>query len=65
MDGPWQIGHRSAAQYGNLAAQTGRAMRMLDPRAHADRMRQLGAGHADLRGMGGDESFKRPMTWSI
>ena len=31
MDGPWQIGHRSAAQYGNLAAQTGRAMRLLDP----------------------------------
>ncbi|HEY0869524.1 MAG TPA: alpha-L-arabinofuranosidase C-terminal domain-containing protein [Acidothermaceae bacterium] len=32
MDGPWQIGHRSAAQYGNLAAQTGRAMRLLDPK---------------------------------
>ena len=31
MDGPWQIGHRSAAEYGNLAAQTGRAMRLLDP----------------------------------
>jgi alpha-N-arabinofuranosidase len=26
MDGPWQIGHRSATEYGKLAAQTARAM---------------------------------------
>lgn len=32
MDGPWQIGHRSAAEYGALAARTARAMKMLDPR---------------------------------
>lgn len=31
MDGPWQIGHRSADDYGKLAAQTARAMRRLDP----------------------------------
>ncbi|MDQ1218264.1 arabinosylfuranosidase ArfA [Microbacterium arborescens] len=31
MDGPWQIGHRSADDYGKLAAQTARAMRMVDP----------------------------------
>lgn len=31
MDGPWQLGHRSADDYGKLAAQTGRAMRMFDP----------------------------------
>lgn len=31
MDGPWQLGHRSADDYGKLAAQTARAMRMLDP----------------------------------
>ncbi|WP_084960293.1 alpha-N-arabinofuranosidase [Thermoactinospora rubra] len=31
MDGPWQIGHKSAREYGRLAAQTARAMRMLDP----------------------------------
>ncbi|MFT3796960.1 alpha-N-arabinofuranosidase [Microbacterium sp.] len=31
MDGPWQIGHRSADDYGKLAAQTARAMRMIDP----------------------------------
>ena len=31
MDGPWQIGHKTAAEYGRLAAETARAMRMIDP----------------------------------
>jgi alpha-N-arabinofuranosidase len=31
MDGPWQIGHKTAAEYGRLAAETGKAMRMVDP----------------------------------
>ena len=31
MDGPWQLGHRSADDYGKLASQTAKAMRMVDP----------------------------------
>jgi len=31
MDGPWQLGHRSAEDYGKIAAQTASAMRQLDP----------------------------------
>ena len=31
MDGPWQLGHRSAEDYGKLAARTAKAMRQLDP----------------------------------
>lgn len=31
MDGPWQVGHKAASEYGILASQTARAMRMLDP----------------------------------
>ena len=31
MDGPWQVGHKSAEDYGRLAAETARAMRMMDP----------------------------------
>lgn len=31
MDGPWQLGHRSADDYGKLAARTAKAMRRLDP----------------------------------
>ena len=32
MDGPWQVGHISAAEYGALAARTAAAMKMLDPK---------------------------------
>ncbi|MFG1917339.1 alpha-N-arabinofuranosidase [Micromonospora sp. NPDC048898] len=31
MDGPWQVGQRSATEYGRLAAQTAKAMRRFDP----------------------------------
>ncbi|WP_067965054.1 arabinosylfuranosidase ArfA [Nocardiopsis trehalosi] len=31
MDGPWQVGHMTAREYGRLAARTARAMRMSDP----------------------------------
>ena len=32
MDGTWQTGHKTAAEYGRLAAETARAMRMFDPK---------------------------------
>jgi len=31
MDGPWQLGHRNAEDYGKLASRTAKAMRLLDP----------------------------------
>ncbi|HEX6359338.1 alpha-N-arabinofuranosidase [Actinophytocola sp.] len=31
MDGPWQIGHKTASEYARLAAETARAMRRVDP----------------------------------
>jgi alpha-N-arabinofuranosidase len=31
MDGPWQIGHKTAEEYARLAAETARAMRRVDP----------------------------------
>lgn len=31
MDGPWQIGHKTAAEYGRLAAETANVMRLVDP----------------------------------
>lgn len=31
MDGPWQMGHKTAEEYGRLACETGRLMRMIDP----------------------------------
>ncbi|MBE4737878.1 MULTISPECIES: alpha-N-arabinofuranosidase [Streptomyces] len=31
MDGPWQTGHKTATEYGRIAAETARAMRQMDP----------------------------------
>ncbi|AIQ20374.1 alpha-N-arabinofuranosidase [Paenibacillus sp. FSL H7-0357] len=31
MDGPWQIGQKTAEEYGRLAAETAKAMRLVDP----------------------------------
>lgn len=31
MDGPWQMGHKTAQEYGRIAAETGRIMKMVDP----------------------------------
>jgi alpha-N-arabinofuranosidase len=31
MDGPWQIGHKTAEEYGRLASETGKAMKWVDP----------------------------------
>jgi alpha-N-arabinofuranosidase len=31
MDGPWQVGQKTATQYGQLAAETAKAMRRIDP----------------------------------
>lgn len=32
MDGPWQVGHKTAEEYGRLAVESGKAMRLVDPR---------------------------------
>lgn len=31
MDGPWQMGHKTAAEYGRVAAETARLMKFMDP----------------------------------
>ena len=31
MDGPWQIGHKTQEEYGRLAAETAKAMKLIDP----------------------------------
>lgn len=31
MDGAWQIGHKTAYEYGRLAAEAGKAMKLIDP----------------------------------
>jgi alpha-L-arabinofuranosidase len=31
LDGPWQVGHKTPTEYGRLAAETARVMRMIEP----------------------------------
>jgi alpha-N-arabinofuranosidase len=31
MDGPWQIGHKTSEEYGRLAEETAKAMKLIDP----------------------------------
>lgn len=31
MDGPWQVGHKTADEYGRLAQETAKAMKLVDP----------------------------------
>ncbi len=45
MDGPWQVGHKDADEYGKLAANTARAMRMFDKSLE---LIVCGSSHSDM-----------------
>ncbi|ASN20110.1 arabinosylfuranosidase ArfA [Arthrobacter sp. YN] len=45
MDGPWQIGHKTAEEYGRLAAETARAMRMIG----GDKLRLVACGSSSSK----------------
>ena len=32
MDGPWQVGHKTAHEYGRLASEVGKAIKLFDPK---------------------------------
>jgi alpha-L-arabinofuranosidase len=53
MDGPWQLGHKTAAEYGRLAAETARAMRQYDPGL---RLIACGSSHSRMPTFGAWES---------
>lgn len=55
MDGPWQLGHKSATEYGRLAGETAKAMRQIDPSIELvvcgssnERMPTFGAWEAEV-----------------
>jgi alpha-N-arabinofuranosidase len=53
LDGPWQVGHKTAAEYGRLAEETGKAMRLLDPRV---RLVAVGSSSSGMPTFGAWES---------
>jgi len=62
MDGPWQLGHTSAHEYGRLAAQTAHALRALTPDA---RLIVCGSSSWDMPTFGVWESAVLDETYDV
>ena len=45
MDGPWQIGHKTADEYGRLAEETGKVLKLVDPSIE---LVVCGSSHRDM-----------------
>jgi alpha-L-arabinofuranosidase len=60
MDGPWQIGHKDAVEYGKLANETAKAMRLVDPSIE---LVVCGSSHARMPTFGAWEDTVLDLTW--
>lgn len=45
MDGPWQVGHKTAEEYGRLACEVGKALKLFDPSLE---LVACGSSHSDM-----------------
>ena len=57
MDGEWQIGHKTAHEYGRLAQETAKAMKLVDPDI---KLVSCGSSKSDMEtypDWGGNNSF--------
>jgi alpha-N-arabinofuranosidase len=62
MDGPWQIGHKTAHEYGRLAAETAKAMRRVDPTIE---LSASGSSHSRMPTFGGWEATVLAETYDL
>jgi alpha-L-arabinofuranosidase len=62
MDGPWQIGHMTAAEYGRLANETGKAMRLVDPSIE---LVVCGSSNSSMPTFGGWEDTVLDLAWDV
>ena len=62
MDGPWQLGHKTAAEYGRLAAETARALRQYDP---ALELVACGSSHRSMPTFGAWEATVLEHTYDV
>ena len=60
MDGPWQIGAKTAVEYGRLAAETGKAMRVVDPSIE---LVAAGSSNSDMPTFGDWEATVLEHAW--
>ena len=56
MDGPWQVGHKSAAEYGHLANETAKAASWLGSNPGTCCLRLVAFEHAQLSAMGSNRA---------
>ncbi len=54
MDGPWQMGHKTAEEYGRIAAETSRLMKFMDPSIETVACGSSSLTMRHLRKLGGD-----------
>jgi alpha-L-arabinofuranosidase len=62
MDGPWQVGAKTAAEYGRLAAEAGKAMRLVDPSIECT---VVGSSHTRMPTFGLWEDTVLDLTWDV
>ena len=62
MDGPWQIGHNTAQEYGRLAAETGNVMKWVDPTIQ---LVACGSSNSDMPGFPGWEETVLEHTYDV
>ena len=62
MDGPWQVGQKTAVEYGRLAAETGKAMKFLDPSIE---LCVAGSSNSSMPTFGHWEDTVLDLTWEI
>ena len=52
MDGPWQMGSKTATEYGRVATEAAKLMKIVDPTIELAAVGSSGPQHADLRRLG-------------
>jgi alpha-N-arabinofuranosidase len=62
MDGPWQVGQKTAVEYGRLASETGKAMKWVDPSIE---LCVVGSSNSSMPTFGHWEDTVLDLTWNV
>ena len=62
MDGPWQVGRKTAVEYGRLAVEAGKAMRLVDP---VIELAVVGSSNSAMPTFGSWEDTVLDLAWDV
>jgi alpha-L-arabinofuranosidase len=62
MDGPWQVGQKTAVEYGRIAAEAGKAMRLVDPSIE---LCVVGSSNSSMPTFGTWEDTVLDLAWDV